>query len=353
MQLIFTSGGWDPMISDAQVYEEEVALGQMAEELGFDTLWPVEHHFFDYAFCPDNLQLLTYFAASTSNIKLGTAAIILPWNDPLRVVEKVSMLDHLSKGRVKLGFGRGLSRREYEPFMGVEMDESRQRFDEASQMIVDALETGWLKGEGPMYPQTPVEIRPRPLESFKGRTYAVANSRDSVDAAARIAGQMILFAETNWERRMESIEQHRALYRELHGSEAPGILTADFTYVHPDADIAKERAEKYLAGYLHTILNHYELMNDHFSEIEGYKGYGRQAELLAKIGVEGYIDGFLRSNAYGTPDQVLEKLTARREIIGPFEQCTCFRFGGIPFEEAQASMRLYSEEILPVLHGWD
>ena len=74
----------------------------------------------------------------TSEIELGTAAVSLPWNEPLRVAEKIAMLDELSGGRVRFGMARGLSRREYEPFRGIEMDESRARFDEAAPMILEA-----------------------------------------------------------------------------------------------------------------------------------------------------------------------------------------------------------------------
>lgn len=353
LQLILTSGGWGGTVSDREVYRQEMRLGRRAEELGFDVIWPTEHHFFDYSFCPDNLQFLSYFAGCTETIGLGTAAVILPWNDPLRVAEKVAMLDNMSDGRVRFGMGRGLSRREYAPFDGIGMEESRGRFDEASMMIVDALETGVIKGDGPFYPQPPIEIRPRPDRSFKGRTYAVANSVDSVEAAAQCGARMIMFAETNWEKRMVSIEHHRARFHELHGENPPPVLTADFTYCHPDAGVAKERAEQYLAGYLFTILEHYELMNEHFAETEGYQGYGKQAQILRKIGFEGYVKGFHASCAYGTPDQILTRLEARRAIIGPFEQCTCFRFGGIPFDEAEASFELFAKEVLPVLQTWE
>ena len=56
---------------------------------------------------------MTYLAALCPNIDLGTAAVILPWHDPLRVAEKAAVLDMLSKGRLRLGMGRGLARREF------------------------------------------------------------------------------------------------------------------------------------------------------------------------------------------------------------------------------------------------
>ncbi|MCP5028229.1 MAG: LLM class flavin-dependent oxidoreductase [Actinomycetia bacterium] len=308
--------------------------------------------FSDYSFRPDNLEFLAFIAGCTETIGLGTAAIILPWNEPLRVVEKVSMLDHLSNGRVRLGFGRGLSIREYAPFRGIEMEESRGRFDESAQMVVDALETGFIEGNGPYYEQPRIEIRPRPDKSFAGRIYAVANSSDSVASCAKIGGRMIMFAETKWEKRMESIERHRTLFMEEHGVPAPPPMTADFCYVHPDADHAKEVAEEHLARYLATILDHYELMSGHFKDMEGYQGYGQQAELLNRIGFEGYVKGFLASNAYGTPDQILERFQQRRQIVGEFELATCFRFGGIDFQAAEDSMKLFAAEILPELKSW-
>src|SRR3546814_11965207 len=66
----------------------------------------VEHHFEDYSFCPDNFVVLANLAARTERIGLGTGAVILPWNDPLRVAEKASLLDHLRGGRLLLGVGR-------------------------------------------------------------------------------------------------------------------------------------------------------------------------------------------------------------------------------------------------------
>ena len=84
-----------------------------------------------------------------------------------------------------LGLGRGLARVEYEHF-GIEMASSRDRFDEAAQMIVDGLDKGFVEGSGPYYPQTRTEVRPRPRASFRDRLYAVGISPESVEAVARL-----------------------------------------------------------------------------------------------------------------------------------------------------------------------
>ena len=113
LMMIFASYGWDN-IADDQVWDEDLRLARQGPGLGFDVLWSAEHHFFDYSFCPDNLQLMTYLAGVCPDIDLGTAAVILPWHDPLRVAEQASVLDLLCNGRLRLGFGRGLARREFE-----------------------------------------------------------------------------------------------------------------------------------------------------------------------------------------------------------------------------------------------
>src|SRR5579862_4906233 len=170
IQMVFASYGWDS-ISDAQVWDEEIRLARLADELGYDVLWSVEHHFYDYSFCPDNLQLMSYLAGVTKHVDLGTAAVILPWHDPLRVAEQVAILDQVSGGRFRLGIGRGLSRREFGHFRGpIAMDESRERFDEAAPMILDALKTGFMEGDGKFYKQARTPIRPKPAKSFEGRT---------------------------------------------------------------------------------------------------------------------------------------------------------------------------------------
>ncbi len=183
MMRLFASYGWEN-VGDDQVWEEELKLAGVAAESGFDALWSAEHHFFDYSFCPDNLQLMTHLAALYPDIDLGTAAVILPWHDPLRVAEQVSMLDMLCTGRLRFGMGRGLARREFEAFRGT-MDESRERFDEAAPMIVAALRNGFMEGDGKHYKQPKIDIRPRPKYSFDNRIYAVASSEDSVMLSRR------------------------------------------------------------------------------------------------------------------------------------------------------------------------
>src|SRR5579863_7265588 len=225
MMMVFASYGWQDC-SDARVWDEEIRLARLAADLGFNCLWSAEHHFNDYSFVPDNIQLMTYLTALCPNIDLGTAAVILPWHDPLRVAEQASVLDLLSNGRLRLGLGRGLARREFAAFRGT-MDESRERFDEAAPMIVEALRTGFIEGDGKHYKQPRVELRPRPTHDFTGRIYAVASSEDSVDAAARLGAHMVMFSDRPWHMRLPAVERNRDMHQRVHGRPAPSMMITD------------------------------------------------------------------------------------------------------------------------------
>ena len=76
-------------MTDTEFLKKELAVNKLMEPLGFDIIFSVEHHFSNYSMGPDNFQFLAHMAAITKRIKLGTLGVILPWNDPLRVAERI------------------------------------------------------------------------------------------------------------------------------------------------------------------------------------------------------------------------------------------------------------------------
>src|SRR5438128_10184071 len=124
--------------SDASVVGEHLAMGDLAEPLGFDSLFALEHHFTGYAMSPAPCQLLSYYAGRTRRIQLGTAVIVLPWHDPVAIAEKIALLDVLAGGRTIFGFGRGAATVEYNGYR-VNMEEARERFVEAAIVVRKGL----------------------------------------------------------------------------------------------------------------------------------------------------------------------------------------------------------------------
>ena len=337
-----------PGMTDFEVLEQELAIALRAEELGFDYVLSPEHHFVNYSIAPDPLQFLTYVAGRTSRIGLVTGAVILPWNDPVRVAEKASLLDFLSDGRLVLGFGRGLARVEYETF-GIDMGEARGRFDEAAPMIVEALRTGYMSGPGPFYPHEKTPIRPYPARSFDGRIISVARSDESAAAAADIGASLVFIVQKPIEEHMPMVNIYRDRYREVHDSEPPLPWLIDFTYVHEDEGEAERVAHEYMQRYYVSVLQHYEYGGAHLAETKGYESYAEGAKLIQELGLEESARRFVAVNNYGTPDQVVERVRQRRAVIGDYVALFGPSFGGLEYEKVFDSCTLLGRKVLPAI----
>ncbi|HTX62565.1 MAG TPA: LLM class flavin-dependent oxidoreductase [Acidimicrobiales bacterium] len=337
-------------LSDQEMYEGDISVGILADQLGYDAVWVVEHHFDDYSLCPDNLVMLAHFAGLTSRCKLGTSAVIVPWNDPLRVAEKALMVDALSHGRLLLGLGRGLSRKEYVPFR-IPLDETRERFDEAAAMIFEAVETGFIEGDGPFYPQPRAELRPRPRGSFEGRRFCVAGSPDSLVAAARLKAQMMSFIVRPVAQLMPEFDRYRELYESQHGEVAPPISLAVGMYCHEDDELAGERQREYVSRFFMSNVDHYEMTGEHFATTKGYERYAESAELLRAAGLERAAESYAATTLWGNPERILGQIEAIRDVVGDFELSLTCAFGGMPYDQARTSLELFARDVMPKARG--
>src|ERR1700684_3867136 len=215
--------------SDRDVYLEDLRIGDLYEPLGFDSVWSVEHHFDDYTMCPDVLQFLSYMAGKTKHVKLGSMVVVLPWHDPIRVAEQVSLLDHLSNGRFILGLGRGLARIEYEVFR-LDQNEGRNLFVEYAELVLNALEKGYMEG-GRHTNQPRRDIRPFPARSFRGRSYAAAVSPESMPIMARLGVGVLVIPQKPWDAVKKDFEIYHKVWREVNGTEQPRRLSGGFIFV--------------------------------------------------------------------------------------------------------------------------
>ncbi|OMQ24348.1 hypothetical protein BK799_31475 [Rhodococcus sp. D-1] len=337
-------------VPDQEIYKDHLHLSELADLYDYESVGCVEHHFDPgYSMCPDNTQFLSYLAARTKNVKLATTAVILPWNDPMRVVEKISMLDTLSNGRAVFGIGRGLARREFEAF-GIDMATSRERFDEAAAMVIRGLEDGFVENDGRFYKQARVPIHPAPMETFKGRTMGVAMSPDSAVAVGKLGIAMMAFIQGPMESmHMPMIEQYRQAHRETWGTEAAPPKLIDLTYVHRNADEARRVATEVVGNYYMTCVEHYEFGGKHFESTSGYSSYAAAKEAIDTMGLETVVDIYVNAQIWGTPEEMIEKHKQRKEIVGDYEPIMVFQYGGLTGKQAQESFELFSTEVLPEL----
>src|SRR5262245_64660192 len=214
-----------PGLSDAAVFAEHMALGDLAEPLGFDSLFALEHHFTGYAMSPSPTQLLSYYAGRTKRITLGTAVIVLPWHDPIRVAEEIALLDVISGGRCLFGFGRGAASAEYAGFR-IPMEEARPRFVEAAQIVVTALSSDSFEWDGEFFKIPRTSIRPRPISRPERRFYASSVSPESAEIMAKLGFGLLVIMQNEWPTAAADIHRYRELAASVgHPPRAPIIVT--------------------------------------------------------------------------------------------------------------------------------
>ena len=342
----------DDALSDYEVYRNELRLAELAEPLGFESIWSVEHHFTDYTMCPDVVQFLTYMAGRTERAKLGTMVVVLPWHDPMRVAEKVAMLDNISDGRVILGIGRGLGRVEFEGFR-VDMNESRQRFVEYAEYVLEGLERGYVEYDGEFVKQPRRDLRPAPFRTFRGRTYAAAVSPESSRIMAGLGVGLLIVPQKPWDDVEREIGEYRELYREVNGTEPPPPLVAGWTFVDESADRAEEMAMRYIGKYYDTVMKHYEFKRDHLKSTRGYEYYAALTKYIDKRGQDGAAADFARLHPWGTPEQVYEKIMDIHRAVGHNGFMAITSYSGMPWDEAERNMRLFAREVMPELKKFD
>lgn len=334
--------------ADHHLYWEECRLADLAEPLGFDSLWAVEHHFDNYAMIPDVVQFLTYMAGRTSRIQLGTGVIVLPWHDPVRVAEQIAMLDILSRGRLLIGFGRGAAKLEYDGFR-IPMDEARERFIESAEVVVKALKHERFSHQGQYFQIPEMSIRPRPYVDFRGRLYGAAISPESAEIMAKLGIGVLSILQRDWDGTVAEIERYNSFYRGLVGQEPiPPVVAARVIIGDTDAE-ARALARKYIGGHWAMADQHYGISRGDHRGVKGYEHYSQIGEMLKQLDPETMIENVISPHVFGTSETCLHRIRLLRDKFKTDHFAAIFSDGGIPSELAERSMRRFAAEILPEL----
>ena len=336
---------------DVAVVHEHFQLGDLVEPLGFDSIWALEHHFTGYAMSPAPTQLLAYYAGRTKRIQLGTAVIVLPWHDPIRVAEQIALLDIMCGGRCLFGFGRGAATTEYEGFR-IPMGEARPRFVEAAQIVVKALRDEVFEHDGEFFKIPKMSIRPRPISHPERRFYASSVSPESAEVIAKLGFGMLLIMQNEWSKCREDIDKFQAMSAaSSHAQKAPIILTN--VSCCESRQEAEEKAVTYLGRKWQSIDNHYHFSDGHLANVKGYEAYGKTAKTYAKLkdpaNLKKATDFYVSIQIVGTPDDCLQKIAELHRITGMDHLVTEFSFGNLPHHESEKALRLFADKVLPTL----
>jgi alkanesulfonate monooxygenase SsuD/methylene tetrahydromethanopterin reductase-like flavin-dependent oxidoreductase (luciferase family) len=335
--------------SDSDVFRDCLKLADLAEPLGFDSVWSVEHHFTNFIMMPDVVQFLSYMAGRTTKIKLGTQVIVLPWHDPIRVAEQIALLDILSGGRTIIGFGRGASTVEYDG-LRIPMDDSRDRLVEAAEIVMAALSNETIKYDGRIFQIPELSIRPQPTSFPMTQFYGAATSGRSAEALAKLGlGVMTAFPLFGWEALAQDLANYRDLLSKSGHPPVPPI-TQVAVYVAETEEQAVREAREYMGVYREAVDAHYGFSDGHLSSVRGYEHY---SALAAKDGAGDntlqVVESFMKVSIVGTPEQCVEQVREVHAHLG-FDHLIClFSYGGMSYDKSEQNVRLFAERVLPAL----
>jgi alkanesulfonate monooxygenase SsuD/methylene tetrahydromethanopterin reductase-like flavin-dependent oxidoreductase (luciferase family) len=357
--------GSPPGEPDWKFVQAGLALGDLAEPLGFDGIWAPEHQGTPYGMTPNPLQTLTYFAGRTERVTFGTMVAVAPWWHPVRLAHQIAYLDIVSNGRyVTIGLGRGVAKSEFEA-LGVPREESRQRFNETLDILKLAFTRHRFAYEGEIFKIPEMELRPAPMsDDLWSRIYGSSASPDSLEILAR-RGMVPLFVGNKpiEEAGREVLKVNT--FRAEEGFAPCQPKNVLFMYCTSDAGQAAQ-ADEWLLTANRDVNLHYGFADpSNFVGVKGYESYAaRQASATAVLAEAAHgvpadgkptsIPGYHASNLMiGTPQEVFDKIRAAQEACSFSEITIVPQFGVMPYEEALKSTRLFAQEVLPALHKMD
>jgi alkanesulfonate monooxygenase SsuD/methylene tetrahydromethanopterin reductase-like flavin-dependent oxidoreductase (luciferase family) len=169
----FTHLPWPEDADPKEIIGQTTEQIQFAEELGFHSAWLAEHHFTRYSIGSSSLILATHIAAHTRKIRLGTAVLVSPLHNPIRLAEDTATLDLVSGGRLDVGFGRGSSGYEYHGY-NVNPDESQARFQESINIVQGLWTTSDFSYQGKHFQVNRANLVPTPLQRPHPPVYIAA-----------------------------------------------------------------------------------------------------------------------------------------------------------------------------------
>ncbi|MDE0720552.1 MAG: LLM class flavin-dependent oxidoreductase [Dehalococcoidia bacterium] len=336
-----------PEISDAENMDNTLYMGELVEPLGFDSIWATEHYGSAYSMQPNPLQYLAYWAGRTSRIDVGTAVIVAPWWNPVRLAHEISMLDILLKGRrLHLGIGRGISPHEYAS-LGYPMEQSHKYFYDVINAIraSDGAERFEFKGD--IYDIPPTSIRPQ--ARHKGDLTKDIKVAFSTEASAKLAaenglGQMFV-AGDDVDEMVAKVQRFNRIRKDL-GLPPDQPTTLLWMYCSETAEEAEEGWEYFKNQGIAAQHHYFDWNNPGYEGIAGYEEYlSRQTADISPA--EARLAARRATQPIGTPEQIIEKIKSMQETISMEKVVIHMMYGGMPREKAEKSLRLFAEKVLP------
>jgi alkanesulfonate monooxygenase SsuD/methylene tetrahydromethanopterin reductase-like flavin-dependent oxidoreductase (luciferase family) len=316
-----------------EYYEQRLKVIEAFDRLGFYAYHVAEHHFTPLGMAPSPSVFLSAIGQRTTRLRFGTFVYALPVHHPLRVLEEICMLDHMSGGRLEIGFGRGSVPFEIS-YYGQSAEERQQIYAERLELILKAFTVGTLNWNGryDQFKNVPMELAP--LQKPHPPLWYGAHSPDSADRAARKGLNMVTNDMPAAAR--EIIARYRQVWRETQATAPlPKMGVVRFVVVaDSDAKAMTIARRAYLRW--RSSFTHLSEMNgtvpDSPLNVDNFEALIGQGQAIA-----------------GSPETVRAFLAAQIADSGTNYVVGQFCFGDLKLDEMLRSVELFAASVMPDL----
>lgn len=339
---LFSHIPWPEGTDAGQVLANLTEQVQHGEQLGFESTWFAEHHFSRYGLGSSSLLILGHIAARTETIRLGTAILVPPLHQPIRLAEETATLDVLSGGRLEVGFGRGSSGYEYKGY-SVDQAESQERFRETIRIVENLWTTPNYSHNGTYFNLDQITLVPAPAQKPHPPMYIAATLTPATLEFVVSTGHPLIIGVV--------LDTPDALN-----------LCQRFTQMSADAGFNVPMSSIPFSRYFYVAETEEQAIEDTrpalnwvLDMLQWRRTFTSGSEVHHKI------DDFRRQRTE-LPTSY-EDLSQNRAIIGTPESCIAqlkeieaagidlficnFDFGGIPHDKVLRSMDLFAREVMP------
>ena len=337
-----------PDVRSARDYwQDALSLVALCDRYDYSHVRTVEHYFHPYGgYSPNPVVFLAAAAQVTKQARLVTGAVLPAFNNPLKLAGELAMLDALCDGRLDIGFARASLPHEFSR-SGVKLDESSARFDEGIEQVRLLLEQENVTCEGRFHSFRNVTSLPRPTQRPRPPFYVAALATKESFERAGAAGHSIMAIPMAGGAMSELIDLYRDARRRAGHPGRGTVMLAFHMFYHTNQAEAERIAREPLNRYLRSLVTAVSdwLQGETSADYPGYD------KIIAALSQETFETQVEKCAAWiGTPECILDTVQRYRRLIGDFEIASLqVNFNDIRLADAQSSMRLFGESVLPRL----
>lgn len=335
-----------PGARDRELYQGMLADCAHYSQLGFGTIWVLEHHFSDYFPTPDPAVQIAHLAGRFPRLGFGTCVIVTPWHNPLRLAGQIAMLTQLTDRPLHLGLGRGTAKFEYDAY-GLDMGEARDRFQETWEILSVAM-TGKSFTYAGKHLSVPEEIRIRPEPRTANlHFYGAIGSPGSAAIMARLGLPPICNTIGDLESQAATLRTWADAAAEA-GLDVAGTtypLMIDCIVADTDEEAVRE-ACLYKPRFMQAQIDHYAPHATDWASTPGYEAWQRIfAGMEKRTRPEGIVP-WCRWQLVGSPETVRQRL--REYLDAGFNHIILhFSTPGIPVDVRHRWASRFAADVAP------